>query len=27
MDALRDYCDDLLGQGRTAFTRCYMPDV
>jgi FkbM family methyltransferase len=27
MDALRDHCDDLLGPGRTAFTRCYMPDV
>ncbi len=27
MEKLRDHCDNLLGQGRTVFTRCYMPDV
>jgi FkbM family methyltransferase len=27
MDSLRGYCDELLGPGRTVFTRCYMPDV
>jgi FkbM family methyltransferase len=27
MDELRDYCDDLIGAGRTRFTRCHMPDV
>ncbi|MDQ1381744.1 MAG: hypothetical protein QOJ71_2463 [Actinomycetota bacterium] len=27
MDGLRDYCDALVGAGRTRFTRCYMPDV
>ncbi len=27
METLRDHCDGLVGRGRTAFTRCYLPDV
>lgn len=27
MDELQAHCDEVIGAGRTRFTRCYMPDV
>jgi FkbM family methyltransferase len=27
MEALRGYCDNFVGEGRTQYTSCYMPDV